>query len=93
MIVTSGFCCKAKTLWGQRIYDNQQFLTYLASRKEVRQSAIATLGLSMGGLMSWWLAAIDERISVVVDMAAQVDYQALIEEDRLKQTWVLLLCS
>ncbi len=33
----------------------------------------------MGGLMSWWLA-LDERISVVVDMAAQVDYQALIEE-------------
>ncbi len=50
----------------------------------MKHSAIATLGLSMGGLMSWWLAALDERISVV-DMAAQVDYQALIEEDRLSK--------
>ncbi|MEO2550228.1 dienelactone hydrolase family protein [Enterococcus casseliflavus] len=79
------FLLHGKTLWGQRIYDNQQFLTYLASRKEVKHSAIATLGLSMGGLMSWWLAALDERISVVVDMAAQVDYQALIEEDCLSK--------
>ena len=38
------FLLQGKTLWGQRIYDNQQFLTYLASRKEVKHSAIATLG-------------------------------------------------
>jgi len=77
------FLLQGKTLWGQRIYDNQQFLTYLLSRKEIAGSSVATIGMSMGGLMSWWLAAIDPRVQVVVDIAAQVDYQALIEENSL----------
>jgi len=77
------FLLQGKTLWGQRIYDNQQFLTYLLSRKEIDAASIATIGMSMGGLMSWWLAAVDPRVRVVVDIAAQVDYHALIEENSL----------
>lgn len=77
------FLLQGKTLWGQRVYDNQQFLTYLLSRQEINKEAVATTGMSMDGLMSWWLAASDPRITAVVDIAAQVDYQALIEEDCL----------
>lgn len=77
------FLLQGKSLWGQRIYDNQQFLTYLLSRKEIDHHAVATIGMSMGGLMSWWLAALDTRIKVVVDIAAQVDYEALIDAGRL----------
>ncbi|WP_291292128.1 alpha/beta fold hydrolase [Enterococcus sp.] len=77
------FSLYGQTLWGQRIYDNQQFLSYILSRTEVDSHQIATIGMSMGGLMSWWLAAVDERIALVVDLAAQVDYQTLIDENRL----------
>jgi dienelactone hydrolase len=77
------FSLLGETLWGHRIYDNQQFLSYILSRKEISKGQVATIGMSMGGLMSWWLAAIDQRVSCVVDIAGQVDYQALIEADCL----------
>jgi hypothetical protein len=32
----------------------------------------------MGGLMAWWLAALDERIGVIVDICGQVDAHTLI---------------
>lgn len=72
------FLVTGHTLWGLRIFDNQQFLTYLSGRPEVDSSKIATIGMSMGGLMSWWLAAIDPRIQAVVDIAGQVDLETLI---------------
>ena len=77
------FLLEGKTLWGQRIFDNQQFLTYLLTRDEVDTQRIATIGMSMGGMMSWWLAAVDERVKIVVDLAGQVDYGALIAEKKL----------
>jgi predicted esterase len=32
----------------------------------------------MGGLMAWWMAALDERIQVTVDICGQVDAHTLI---------------
>lgn len=77
------FLLQGQTLWGMRIYDNQQFLTYLLTRPEVDRKRVATMGMSMGGLMSWWLAALDERIQVVVDLAGQATYETLIAERQL----------
>lgn len=77
------FLLLGHTLWGERISDNQQFLTYLVDRPEIDANKIATLGMSMGGMMSWWLAALDERISLVVDIAGQAEYESLIETARL----------
>lgn len=66
-----------QTLWGMRIFDNMAFLDYLETRSDVDSARLATIGMSMGGLMSWWLAALDERIKVTVDIAAQVDIETL----------------
>ncbi len=38
-----------------------------------------------GGLMAWWLAALDERIGVVVDLCGQVDAGTLIARRGLEQ--------
>ena len=38
----------------------------------------STIGMSMGGLMAWWLAAIDDRIKVTIDICGQVDAHTLI---------------
>ncbi|WP_125606297.1 dienelactone hydrolase family protein [Lapidilactobacillus bayanensis] len=74
------FLLKGRTLWGMRIYDDQQFITYLLQRPEVAGDRIATIGMSMGGMMSWWLAALDSRVKLTVDIAGQVELQALIDE-------------
>lgn len=74
---------QGQTLWGLRLFDNQQFLTYLLNRPEINAERVATIGMSMGGMMSWWLAAIDERIKVIIDIAGQVEYESLVAERQL----------
>jgi len=69
-----------QTLWGMRLYDNISLLDYLETRSDVDSSRLATIGMSMGGLMSWWLAALDERIKVTVDIAGQVHIETLIQK-------------
>jgi len=39
---------------------------------------LGTLGMSMGSTMAWWLAALDPRIKVCVDICCLTDYEALI---------------
>ncbi|MEW4368986.1 dienelactone hydrolase family protein [Paenibacillus kandeliae] len=69
---------QGKVLWGMMLYDNMRLLDYMCTREEIDTSRIGTIGMSMGGLMAWWLAALDERIDVIVDISAQVDAQTLI---------------
>lgn len=71
---------EGKTLWGMRLFDNMAFLDYLVERPDVDSNRLATIGMSMGGLMSWWLAALDERIKVTVDIAAQLHLETLKEK-------------
>ncbi|QNF26696.1 dienelactone hydrolase family protein [Metabacillus elymi] len=70
---------KGQVMWGMMIYDNMRAVDYLMTRDDVDSSRIATLGMSMGGLMAWWLSALDVRIKVCVDIAAQVDAETLVE--------------
>jgi dienelactone hydrolase len=50
---------------------------YLVSRPEVDATRIATLGLSMGSTMAWWLSALDERVKVCIDLCCLTDFDAL----------------
>ena len=52
-------------------------------RPDVDTARIGTIGLSMGSTMAWWLAAIDERVKVCIDICCLTDFQALVETDRL----------
>ncbi|MGI8384292.1 alpha/beta hydrolase family protein [Robertmurraya sp. P23] len=69
-----------ETLWGMRIFDNMSLIDYLETRPDIDCNRMATIGMSMGGLMSWWLSALDERIKVTVDMAAQVHLETLMKK-------------
>jgi cephalosporin-C deacetylase-like acetyl esterase len=75
---------KGQVLWGMMVYDSLRALDYLVERPEVDSSRVATVGLSMGSTMAWWLAALDERIKLCVDICCLTDYQALLENDGLK---------
>jgi hypothetical protein len=56
---------------------------YRASRPDVDASRRGPLGLSMGST-AWWLAAVDERVKVCVDLCRLSDFQALIAHRSLE---------
>lgn len=72
-----------QVLWGMMVYDNLRALDYLETRPEVDIKRVATMGMSMGSTMAWWLAALDERIKVCVDLCCLTDYQSLIADKGL----------
>ena len=74
---------KGQVMWGMMVYDNLRALDYLESREDIDTKRIGTMGMSMGSTMAWWLSALDERISVCVDLCCLTDFQTLIAEKGL----------
>ncbi len=72
-----------QVLWGMMVYDSLRALDYLHTRPDIDTQRIATLGMSMGSTMAWWLAALDERIRVCIDLCCLTDYQSLLEANGL----------
>lgn len=73
-----------RVMWGMMVYDGLRAVDYLAGREDVDAGRIATLGMSMGSTMSWWLAALDERIERCVDICGLTDYQSLLDGGYLR---------
>ena len=74
---------KGQVLWGMMVYDSLRAMDFLVQRPDVDASRIATLGISMGSTMAWWLAALDERVKVTVDICCLTDFQTLIAKKNL----------
>ncbi len=68
-----------KGLFGQMLCDHSAALTYLASRPDVDPARIGALGISMGCTLSYWLAAMDERIAAVAHLCCFADLRTMIE--------------
>jgi len=68
-----------KVMWGMMVYDSLRAIDYLVSRSDVDAGRLGTIGISMGSTMAWWVAALDTRIKVCVDICCLTDYQALID--------------
>ncbi|MCP4644474.1 MAG: alpha/beta hydrolase, partial [bacterium] len=65
---------QGRVMWGMMVYDSLRALDYLETRSEIDPKRIATLGISMGSTMAWWVAALDERVKVTVDICCQTDF-------------------
>jgi len=78
------FLWEGRTLWGMMVRDDQLALNYLVTRSEVDPQRIAAMGMSMGSTRSWWLAALDDRIKMVISVACLTRYQNLIAEGRVR---------
>ncbi len=74
---------RGQVLWGMMVFDHLRALDYLLTRSEVDPQRIATLGMSMGSTMAWWLGALDERIKVTVDINCLTDFQSLLARKAL----------
>jgi len=70
---------KGRVLWGMMVYDSLRGLDYLIRRPEVDPRRIGALGMSMGATMAWWVAALDTRVKVCVDICCLTDFETLIE--------------
>ncbi len=70
---------QGQVMWGMMVYDSLRALDYLAGRPDVDPGRLGTLGLSMGSTMAWWVAALDTRVKVCVDLCCLTDCQALID--------------
>lgn len=75
---------RGQVLWGMMVYDSIRALDYLESRPDVDSNRFGTLGLSMGSTMAWWLAALDTRIKVCIDICCLTEFEALIEAGNLE---------
>ena len=69
---------QGRVLWGMMVYDSLRALDWLATRSDVDPSRVATLGMSMGSTMAQWLAALDERVKVTVDICCLTEYHTLL---------------
>lgn len=74
---------QGRVLWGMMVYDSLKALDYLVAREDVDPSRVATLGISMGSTMAWWLAALDERVVATVDICCLTDLHTFLREHSL----------
>lgn len=72
-----------EVMWGRMVYDSLKALDYLCARPDVDASRIGALGMSMGSTMSWWVAALDERVKVCADINCLTDFDEIVKEDGL----------
>jgi hypothetical protein len=75
---------QGRVLWGMMVYDSIRAMDYLSSRPDIDPERIATLGMSMGSTMAWWLAALDERVKVTVDICCLSEFHTLLRKESLK---------
>ena len=74
---------RGQVLWGMMVYDSLRALDWLLERPDVDRARIGTLGISMGSTMAWWLAALDERVKVTVDICCLTDFNTLLAKKGL----------
>ena len=74
---------EGRVLWGMMVYDSLRALDWVVTRPDVDASRLGTLGISMGSTMAWWLAALDDRVQVTVDICCLTDFHTLLAKKDL----------
>ena len=74
---------EGQVLWGMMVYDSLRAMDWLVARPDVDAARVGTLGMSMGSTMAWWLAALDERVKVTVDICCLTDFDTLVAKKGL----------
>lgn len=75
---------QGRVLYGMMMFDEFRAMDYLAGRPEVDAKRIGALGMSMGSTKAWWLAALDPRVKVCMDVCCLTDFDELIKAHGLQ---------
>jgi dienelactone hydrolase len=75
---------RGRVLWGMMMFDEVRALDYLASRPEVDARRLGALGMSMGSTKAFWLAALDPRVQLCLDVCCLTEFEELIKAQNLK---------
>ena len=75
---------RGQVLYGMMMFDEFRAMDYLAARPEVDAARLGAFGMSMGSTKAWWLAALDPRVKVCMDVCCLTDYDELIKAHGLK---------
>jgi dienelactone hydrolase len=76
---------RGQVLWGMMMFDELRALGYLANRPEVDPARLGAFGMSMGATKAWWLAGLDPRVLVAMDVCCLTNYESLIETHGLSK--------
>src|SRR6266446_61221 len=76
---------RGQVLFGMMMFDEFRALDYLASRSEVDVRRLGALGMSMGATKAWWLAALDPRVRLCIDICCLTDAEELIRTQALSE--------
>jgi dienelactone hydrolase len=71
---------RGQVMWGMMCHDSLRAVDYLLGRDDVDGSRIATLGMSMGSTMAWWMAALDPRIAACVDICCLTEFGTFLAQ-------------
>ena len=72
-----------QVLYGMMMFDEFRALDYLAGRPEVDSNRLGVLGMSMGATKAWWLAALDPRVRLCMDVCCLTDFAELLRVHNL----------
>ena len=70
---------RGRVLFGMMMLDEFRALDFLAGRPEVDPSRLGAFGMSMGATKAWWLAALDPRVRLTIDVCCLTDFESHIE--------------
>jgi hypothetical protein len=68
------------TFMGMNTWDNMRALDVLAARPDVRADCLGAVGLCWGGMQTWLLTALDERVKVACPVCAVSTYEAMLRD-------------
>lgn len=68
-----------RTLFGQMLGEQRAGFDWLTTQPDVTPDKIAVMGISMGGTLAWWLAALGLPVRAAVSMCCFADMARLIE--------------
>jgi hypothetical protein len=78
MSLSKAFLWMGRSLWGMMVRDDRIALDVLSARPDVDATRIGATGISMGSTRTWWLAALDDRVSAAVGVCCLTRYQDLL---------------
>ncbi|MGH9850532.1 MAG: alpha/beta hydrolase family protein [Blastocatellia bacterium] len=74
---------EGRSYMGLLVYETMRAVDYLLTRPDVDRNRIGITGFSLGGAVSWYAAAADSRLSVVVPVCGGAGtYDALTQHQR-----------